>query len=224
VPVPFDVQNTSRQLAPATFEECRSAWPKERDQSTLDEGLGRGILNDQDAHALCRKFHPTRAEVLKVLDWAIARPEADKLRWLFLLCTDYQLGKDYERWNEVADMLAAIDMAPVWKVIEGDWEYSRLMAAASLVCRGSDRTSVKRLVPQPTSTGEFQRRKANWPAERDWLPRPTVVHLIHDTRPELEYSTEPTGLTRSLDRICEWLNKANLKYPVSFRPGITQTR
>jgi hypothetical protein len=242
-------------VSPARLEDRRAGWPKERDQMTLDEELRRGILSDEQAHALCRKFQPTKPEIRKVLDWAIAQPDAEKLRWLFILCTDYQLGKEYVRWNDAADFLAAIDMAPVWEVLEGDWEYSRLIAAGFLVCRGSDASAVERLMrlcaenevvraglvstvrrsaerlgvvetdrfgelkndwQRSESSEEFGRRKANWPADRDRLPRPVVVHLIHDRRPELEYSTEPTQLTRSLDRIREWLGDTQ------FRPGLTQ--
>jgi cell wall assembly regulator SMI1 len=76
--------------------------------------------------------------------------------------------------------------------------------------------------PKRPPSGEFERRKANWPVERDRLPRPAVIHLIKDSRPELEYSAEPAELTRSLDRIREWLAKANLKYPTSYQPGLTQ--
>jgi hypothetical protein len=273
VPVPLDVQHAPypQQLTmPATFERRRAGWPKERDQLPLEHEIKRRTLGDEQAHALCRKFHPSNAEMRKVLGWAVARPDADKLRWIFLLCTDYQLGKDYMRWNDVADFLAAVDMAPVWEVLEGDWEYSRIIAAAFLVCRGSDRVAVERLMrlctesetlrtcqlgsqvrraaerlgieeteafrselayehgwrsgkvsPRPSS-GESERRKANWPAERERLPRPPVLHLIHDRRPELRYSTEPTELTHSLGRIREWLANANLEHPVHYRSGLTQ--
>ena len=272
VPVPADLAVVTRPVtAPGTFEERRPFWPSERDQLTLEEELGRNILSDEDAHRLCRKFQPTKKEIRKVLDWAIARPDADKLRWLFLLCTDYQLGKDYVRWNEVADMLAAIDMTAVWEVLQGDWEYSRLLAAGMMVCRMSDRSALVRLmnlcaesdvvlsclgssvrhdaqrlglpetesfrlkqnyreawrqgrVPQQPSSGEFERRKSSWPTRRDRLPRPRVVHLIHDTRPELSYPTEATELTRSLDRIRDWLANANVHDSSQFRPGLTQNQ
>jgi len=72
------------------------------------------------------------------------------------------------------------------------------------------------------SSGEFERRKSSWPAERECLPRPPVVHLLHDTRPELKYSIEPTALTRSLERIRAWLEKSGVNDPGIFRPGLPQ--
>jgi hypothetical protein len=115
VPVPPDVETAPNpeRLAVATLEDRRAAWPKERDELILDEEFGRHTLSDEQAHALCRKFQPTESEMRKVLDWAVARPDGDKLRWLFLLCTDYQLAKEYRPWNNVADIVAAIDVAPL---------------------------------------------------------------------------------------------------------------
>jgi hypothetical protein len=274
VAAPADIEQKAEPGGLIPFrgiDERRGAWPKERDQLPLEEELGPRTLSDKAAQAVCRKFHPTKAEMRKVIDWAIARPDPNKLRWLFLLCTDYQLGKDSRRWNDAADMLAALDMTPVWEVLEGDREYSRLVAACFLVSRRDDRAEIERLMqlcgesevvgnsadllsvrmaaqqlgipetdafrdrcdyeeqwrsakaPRRPSSGEFERRKSNWPDERERLPRPEVIHLLHDTRPELKYSTEPTELTRSLDRIREWLEKSRVNGPGIFRPGLSQT-
>ena len=272
IALPEDIKRRAQPglLSYRALEERRTAWPAERDQLALEEELGTRILTDEAAQILCRKFHPTKSEVRKVLDWAIARPDPGKLRQLFLLCTDYQLGKDYRRWNDVADKLAVLDMTPVWEVLEGDWEYSRLFAASGLISRNGGQAEIERLMrlcaesdvvgataalgqvqrvaqelgipeteefrdrydyesqwrsgkaPRRPSSGEFERRKSSWPAEHERLPRPEVVHFADDARPELNYSTEPTELTRSLDRIRAWLEKSGVNDPGILRPGLSQ--
>jgi hypothetical protein len=265
IPVPAQIEQQAKpgRISFLNVDERRTAWTSERDLLSLEEEVGPNILTDEAAQVLCRKFHPTKSEIRRVVEWAIARPDPAKLRWLFLLCTDHQLGREYQRWRDAA-MLAAIDMAPVWEVLEGDWEHSRLFEAGLLVSRSSSPVAIERLMrlcaesdvvgdivsnsvrmaaqhlgipetdafrdrssyaaawrswtaPRRTPSGDFERRKSNWPAERERLPRPLVVHLQHDTRPELKYATEPTHLTRSLDRIREWLEQAGANDPGVFR-------
>jgi len=271
IPVPAKIEQRAKP-GPISFlnvEDRRTAWPGERDRLSLEEEVGPNILTDEAAQALCRKFHPTKSEMRRAVDWGIARPDPAKLRWLFLLCTDYQLGRDYQLWRDSVAMLAAIDMAPVWEILEGDWEYSRIFEAGLLISRSGNLVAIERLMqlcaeshvasdivghyvrmaaqhlgipetdafrdrcdyaaawrsgaaPRRPPSGDVERRKSNWPAERERLPRPLVVHLQHDTRPELKYSTEPTQLTRSLDRIRNWLEHAGVNEPGVFQPGLSQ--
>jgi hypothetical protein len=271
IPVPAKIEQQAKPgpISLLNVDERRTTWPSERDRLSLEEEVGPKILADEAAQALCRKFHPTKSEMRRAVEWGIARPDPAKLRWLFLLCTDHQLGRDYQRWRDAVAMLAAIDMAPVWEVLEGDWEDSRLFEAGLLVSRSGNRVAIERLMrvcaesdvtggivstsvrmaaqhlgipetdafrdrsnyeaawrsraaPRRTPSEDFERRKLNWPAERERLPRPLVVHLQHDTRPELKYSTEPTQLTRSLDRIRVWLEQAGVNDPGVFQPGLSQ--
>jgi hypothetical protein len=266
--IPPDIEQapSSPSVGFATFEEFRDAWPKDRDLLPIEEDIGSKILGDEDARTLCRKFHPTQAEVQRILDWATERCDPENLRWLLVLYTDCQVGEGYRRWHDTAEFLARIDLKAAWDVLEGDWEDARLGAAALLVVRTGDAAAIDRLmqlcvksallqttvqldwvldaavrlnarlsegfrtvcerrrqrqIPRSDSTLERNARKSAWPPERDRVPRPKPA-IRFDRRPELDYPTEPTELSESLQRIRTWFDRAGLEYPNRFRPGRSQ--
>lgn len=151
IPVPEDL----RRLPPAFlesqyFEECRADWPAERDRLPLGEQLPERVISDEEAHALSRKFQPSAAEIRKVLDWAMVRGASEAtvdevLRAIVVLATGYQLNDEWPRWMEVAVSLAKRSCTAMWEVLEGDWEYSRLFAAAAVVSQVGDAKAMERM-------------------------------------------------------------------------------
>jgi hypothetical protein len=63
VPAKIEQHAKPGRISFLNVDERRTAWPSERDRLSLEEEVGPNTLTDEAAHALCRKFHPTKSEM-----------------------------------------------------------------------------------------------------------------------------------------------------------------
>jgi len=115
----------------AAYEARRSTWPAGRDQ--LPIAAGTVDLWDEEAHSICRSFHPTLADMRRVLDWALADPSPEKAAYILILQTEnFAFANHFhERMIAALTACAAADPAPLLRTIAEDYEPHRIWAATS---------------------------------------------------------------------------------------------
>ncbi|MGA2592076.1 MAG: SMI1/KNR4 family protein [Bryobacteraceae bacterium] len=113
----------------AAYETRRSTWPAERDQFPI--APGKVDLSDAEAHAICRSFKPTLADMRRALDWALAAPSPGKVPHILILQTEnFAFSNDlHERMIAALAACAADDPLPLLRTIAEDYEEYRIWAA-----------------------------------------------------------------------------------------------
>ncbi len=156
----------------AAYEARRHAWPAERDQLPITPG--KINLSDQEARTICRSFKPTRDDIRRALDWALAAPSPDKIPYLLILQTEnFAFSHEFhDRMIAALRTCAATDPMTLLRSIMDDYEPYRIWAATKALLSVASPRMLAGLAALP-------------PEGIGWMARKEIAEALNHDRPRI---------------------------------------